>query len=210
MRRARVMLCLGAVLAIVLSLDRPSARERSRGAPATAAAKTAVELVPSRRSELDRLEIEMPDPRETRAPRRAISDLVVELSPGRVDLEQALAGGSGSGIAAERHLFRARVLVVSGGRLYRGAPAWCGGFERDLSTCAVDCEGGRFGLKMRSGPRGSMIVIVGELPGNRDTGDRPGFAINGCAFDTASELRMVPKQGAAAAEIVLTSELAAD
>lgn len=210
MRPARMMLCLGALLAVLLALDRPSARERSRGPAATAAAKVAVEFVPSRRSELERLEIEILDPRETRAPRRAISDLVVELSPGRIDLDQALAGGSGSGIAAERHLFRARVLVVGGGRLYRGAPAWCGGFERELSTCAVDCEGGRFGLKMRSGARGSMIVIVGELPGNKDTGDRPGFAINGCSFETASEQRLVPKHGAVAAEIVLTSELAAD
>lgn len=208
MRLLPISTVICAALACDLLAASVSARDKSRAATSQNDAAV-VELVPAKRSDLERIEIEMPDPRLTRAPRRPISDVMISLSSGRGDVRQVWTGRGGTGIAGEQQLFRARMMVVSGGRLHRGAQASCGGFERELSICTVDCDGGRFGLRRRAGATGAMDLIVGELPGragDAEAGEPAGFAMNSCALDQASEIMIVPKSNTPTAEIALGTE----
>lgn len=190
-----------AISALLLTRATVDAAETRR-----AASPAAIELQPSRRSDLDTIEIEIADPRQTRSPRRAVTDLLVVLLPGRTPLDRALVQPGGRGPAAERRLYRARLTAVSGGRLHRGPSAWCSGFDGDLSVCDVDCDGGRFSLRRGSMADEGFALIVGPGAGDDATGSEGGgISLSACHLDGGGETRLVARRGAVA-DIALSAD----
>lgn len=160
-----------------------------------------IELQPSRRSDLDSIEIEISDPRQTRSPRRAVTDLLVVLLPGRMPLDRALEFSVGTGPAADRRLFRALITAVSGGRLHRVPTAWCSGFNAGRSVCDVECDGGRFTLRRSAQAESTFALILGQAAsgdgsGDAGIGETTGIAFSACSLDSAADTRLVARHGA--------------
>lgn len=195
---------LGLVLMLVPVATRAGGLDRGPGRRPVDIGPIA--LTPLKRAELDVLQVERWDPRETRAPRQPVTDLLIELLPGRGDLRRALSGESGTGVAAETRLFKARVMAVSGGRLHVGDPAWCGGFENGISICRLDCDGGRFALRGARDAAVRLDLLVGGTDNAADAGEAVGFALGACGADSADQLRLVPKSGRTSALVSLASE----
>lgn len=166
-----------------------SAEPRRASPPAT------IELQPAERAELDTIELELSDPRQTRPARRAVSDLLVVLSPGRTPLDRALDPSSGRGTAAERRLFLARLTIVSGGRLMRGPAAWCGGFVGGLSVCEADCDGGTFSLRRDPTGHARFTLLVSSGASEAASGASGGVSLSACTFDGTGETRLVARRG---------------
>lgn len=194
---------------------RPSEERRPRSA--VEVAHTMV-LTPRRRADLAQIEIEISDPRLTRAPRLAVTDLAVVLEPGRGDLPGALGGSGGTGVAAERRLIRARLLVVAGGRLRRGPESWCGGFDRGRSVCTVDCDGGAFALLRPAsapGPRPGrpgaddatpLALSIGSAGDADEPGDDTSVTLDACRSEAEAPARLVTRGGLRRSEIPLAED----
>lgn len=188
---------LAAAVGLLLLLpasDGPAAGARGSPPP------TSIELQPSRRSDLDNIELEMSDPRQSRSPRRAVTDLLVVLLPGPSPLNRALEDWVGTGPAAERRLFRARITAVSGGRLHRVPTAWCSSFKSGLSVCDVECDGGRFTLRRSAQSDGTFALGLGAAAngdGSEETGigATAGIALTACSLDSAADMRLVARNG---------------
>lgn len=198
---------LAAVGLALLSAPVTRAAEPRRAPP-----PASIDLQPAEQSNLDTVELEIADARQTRPQRRDITDLLVVLLPNRTPLDRALGPAGGHGTAAERRLFLARLSVVSGGRLIRGPSAWCGGFEGGLSVCEVDCDGGRFSIRLNTTGDARFALIVGPGTSSDDdsgggTGARTngGVSLSACSLDGAGDTRLVARRGAVA-DIALNDE----
>ncbi len=183
------------IVMLLSSASAATSTERRRSPP-----PASIELQPSQRADLDSIEVEISDPRQTRSPRRAVTDLLVVLLPGRTPLDRALDPSGGLGVATERRLFRAQVTVVSGGRMHRGPVAWCSGFNDGLSICDVECDGGR--LSIRHSPKAAtkFALIVGPGASGDDSGGSSGggISLSACSLDGADDMRLVARRGSVA------------
>ena len=137
-----------------------------------------------------------------RAAVHEVSDLQLEIRApgGRADL--ALGAEDGARQASGAGLFRARLYVVTNGRLMSDAVAWCAPWKRDESRCTVDCEGGGFLLR-RSGARagrGLELTVESAEGGDADV-LAPGVSITACRGGEGGEMRLLPADGAARAQL---------
>lgn len=191
---ARLTAVLAAAVLVYSLASTHAAGTRHAPTPAT------LDLQPMRHADLDNLEIEFADVRQTRPSRRGITDLLVVLLPGRTPLDRALASAGGVGVATERRLFRAQVTAVSGGRLYRAPIAWCGSFGDHLSVCELDCDGGRFSLRRGGSAAARFALIVGPGAGDVDSGAAAsgGLTLSACSLEATGESRLVARNGAVA------------
>lgn len=169
--------------------------------------RSRIELRPIQSIDLAKFDAERPDIRSIRPERRPVSDLLVELSSEGQDIRAALALAEvGTSVG-----FRARILAVIGGRIYKDGRATCGPFSGGTSICRADCEGGQFALSRISGDAGVTITLaVGALGGEADPTISSGFAITPCGLEGPDELRLVPKRGLSLAEIRFTAGGEAD
>jgi hypothetical protein len=170
--------------------------------PATAESLT-VELKLVSRGDLQAIDIEIPDVRVSRPERRVLTDLMVQVTaPGGALRALALADGAKPG--KSRSILSARLFVVSAGRIYADALAACGAWQRDLSRCTVDCDGGQFAI--RRGAGGGYDLIIGTLPDDVSDEIATGVMLAPCGLETFSGARLVPQPGRTFAELPMGTD----
>ncbi len=171
---------------------------------AAAPLRAAELLKPRTPADLAALQIAHIDPRRARPVRTAISDFALSLGPGAaIALEMA----NGALPARARSLFQVRLLIVAGGRLHAGAVASCGAWSRDVSLCAIDCDGGQFRLRRSPGAgTDGLDLVFGQGPDDAPTGTRDGLALAACGFDGAGETRLVAAPGRTVVELPLMGD----
>ncbi len=160
-------------------------------------AEASVALHLAKGADAARVEAILPDPGQARPGRRAVSDLLVLLTADTGSIDGALQ--IINGVPGAAWLFRARLMAVLGGRLMANATARCGGWQNDVSTCRVACDGGVFALKRSNGataagadePRFSLVL------GQAAAGDlveeaRSGVLLSACDQGIGPEVRLVP------------------
>lgn len=108
--------------------------------PAEAAERIEYKL--SGRAGLSNVEIKTQSTSATRPERRAVTDLLLDVWSGGSDVATLLQLENARAATTSRALFKARLLLVSAGRLMTHAAASCGPWVRELSICASDCDGG--------------------------------------------------------------------
>lgn len=175
------------------------------GFAVAAAPLMAAELLkPRTPADLAALQIAHIDPRRARPVRTAVSDFALSLGPGAaVALEMA----NGALPARARFLFQVRLLIVAGGRLHAGAVASCGAWSRDVSPCAIDCDGGQFRLRRSPGAGiDGLDLVFGQGPEDDPTGARDGLALAACGFDGGGESRLVAAPGRTVVELPLMGD----
>jgi hypothetical protein len=179
---------------------------------AAALAGERIELHLADRTGAGLVEIALTAPLATRSERRAITDLLLEVTSRGGDIEPLLALANGRPAATgRRELFKARLMLVSGGRIFTETQASCGPWEGDISVCEMECDGGRFALRRPATAAASgMRVMVGALPSDIDGDQRQGFAISACGLEAEHEVRVVPRSGRGLVEIGFTAAPASD
>jgi hypothetical protein len=163
---------------------------------ATAASKpqSRVEMELVDNAPLNAIEMQTFSPDATRPERRAISDLMLDVWSDKEDMETLLDAPNARTSDAGRSAFRARIIVVIGGKLHTGAKASCGAWELNMAVCDLDCDGGRFGLLRRDGEATSMLrVLIGNLPRDIDMSEKPGFVLSECGVESEDVIRLAPK-----------------
>ncbi len=163
-----------------------------------------VELKLVSRGDLQALEIEFPDFRVARPQRRELSDLLLQISaPGGASAALSMADGAGP--AKGRSIFSARIFLVSEGRLHADAAAACAPWQRDVSKCTMDCDGGQFAIR-RSPDSGGFDLVIGPLPGEVSDDATAGLTLAPCGPETTGSARLVPKAGRSLVELPLGSD----
>lgn len=151
-----------------------------------------------------RIEAVLPDPAAARPARRAVSDILLVLSSDDGNVENVL--GLMNGVPASARLFRARLAAVLGGRIHTQT-AVCGGWQQDVSTCRVACDGGVLALRRKPGAEVKYALILGAAAaGDMAEEARAGVLVSPCDRDGAPEVRLVPAGGTDTAILDLAAE----
>lgn len=159
----------------------------------------------ARAGEAARMEALLPDPGLARPARRAVSDLMVLLSSDAGDVDQAL--GLMNGVPGSARLFRARLVAVIGGRLYARAMAACGGWQSDVATCRVACDGGFFALRRSGREEAHFRLMLGAKAAASEPEEaKTGVLMSSCERDAGPEVRLVPAGGQSGAEVDLSAD----
>jgi hypothetical protein len=156
---------------------------------------------------LDRIEAGYENVQDGRIRTEVVTDILVRLRPA----VHQFRSGPGRDVPlpsdAERSYIEAQVLVVVGGRISSPALAQCRQFEGDVLVCAVECDGGVFGLRRGREPgQHHLLIGVSDPSADRDAGSspaRPGFKMRTCATSQANPTLLLPRGGRLAAEVRL-------
>lgn len=161
-------------------------------------------------AEAARVEAILPDPGQARPGRRPVSDLAVLLTVDSGSIDGALKVING--VPGSAWLFRARLVAVLGGRLLAHATARCGGWQNDVSTCRVACDGGVLALRRSAGATAAgadelrfSLVLGQAAAGELVEEARSGVLISACDPASGPEVRLVPA-GAPSATLELARE----
>jgi len=166
--------------------------------------RTATELRARSAAEIERIEAMVTDFRQTRPEHRAVSDLMLRLTSDGGGIDTALQTANAAPETRAPPLFRADLYAVVGGRIVKDAQATCGRWVDDVAVCRMDCEGGAFALRRRG--RGTLTMIVGELPRGISDAQRPRLVLNACIAGEQNELALAPRHGRPFVEIALGEE----
>lgn len=163
-------------------------------AEAVSKPKSRIEMELAGNPPLNAIELQTFTPDATRPERRAVSDLMFDAWSETEDIEALLNAPNARSSDQGRGAFRARIIVVSGGKLHTGAKATCGAWELNMAVCELDCDGGRFGLLRRDGEAASLLrVLIGTLPRDIDMSEKPGFVLSECGVESENVIRLAPK-----------------
>lgn len=197
--RAPTVLLLAAALLVVATTHAP-AEARRKGPEARASAA----FVLARAGEAARVEAVLPDPARARPSRRAVSDILLILGSDDGNVDNAL--GLMNGVPGTARLFRARIAAVLGGRIH-SQTAVCGGWQQDVSTCRVACDGGVFALSRKPGAEATYALVLGKgAAGEMIEEARTGVLVSPCDRDNGPEVRLVPAGGAETTTLTLAGE----
>lgn len=162
--------------------------------------EASVALHLAKAAEAARVEAILPDPAQARPSRRAVSDILVLLTADGGSIDGALK--IINGVPGSAWLFRARLVAVLGGRLLANATARCGGWQNDVSTCRVACDGGVFALRRMggdalagraSGDETKFALVFGQAAaGDMVEEARSGVLLSTCDAASGPEVRLVP------------------
>lgn len=156
------------------------------------------------RAAIGRLEAVLPDPGLAHPLRKPVMDLVVILSADAGGIDAALT--LINGVPREARLFRARLIAAVGGRIYARATALCGGWQGDVSTCRVACDGGAFALRRSAGEEPKLSLVIGHGAADDTGGEaQAGVRISACDAE-AAEVRLAPLAAGRATELELSPE----
>jgi hypothetical protein len=200
--------CFRMILA-VLGVLAPAHLAVAQMAKATPAAKAAtvtsdLEFRLQTAGEISRLEIQIPDTASGRAPRRAISDLLLRVSLSGGDVVDALRLPNGAVIDRDAGLFAVRIYLVAGGRLLPDLEARCERWVRDVALCKVACDGGSFGLRRQPGQATTALsLMLGPQQPEALATDRGSLNLDACGEPGAEDRLLVAAGGKASAEIPL-------
>lgn len=173
------------------------------GAPVCALADSeTVELRVASRGDLQALELEFPDVRVTRPQRRGLSDFLLQVSAAG-GASVALSLPDGARPAQGRSIFSTRLFIVSQGQLHADAVATCAPWQRDVSICTMDCDGGQFAVRRSPGGGDGFDLVFGARPGEIRDDAPAGLTLAPCGLETTGEARLVPKAGRALVELPL-------
>lgn len=56
--------------------------------------------------------------------------------------------------------FTAAMQIVANGKLYRNAGGECSPWEKDISVCSIECDGGHFLLQRQLGPKFHKLTVI--------------------------------------------------
>lgn len=122
-----------------------------------------------------------------------VSDLMLAVDGAGDDARRALAAADGERQRGSPGLFRARLYVVAGGRLYADAKGWCSAWRANESWCSVDCDGGGFMLRRTPAPgAGALELVIEGASGTQVDVLAPGLALTACRAGEDDEIRLHP------------------
>lgn len=153
--------------------------------------------------EAEKIVAVLPDPAATRAPRKAVTDLLLIAgplgldAPNSGDIEAALAAPNAA--SPPQRLFTLRLMAVVAGRLQRHGAAACGGWQNDRSRCTLSCDGSHFDLVRSLTAQGPAFRLLLGGEGLED-----GILVSPCD-SSGTEVRLAPRAGQLA-EIALHAD----
>lgn len=156
---------------------------------------------------LDRIEAGQESAADGRLSTEPITDVRVRLRHALLEWPRVI--GLPVPSEAERSYVEVQISAVAGGRLSPPGSAKCNAFDGDVLMCALDCQGGTFGLRRGRHP-GEHFMIVGISGTGTDRTApglaRPGFRLGACTVGSPRSLLLMPRAGRLGAEIRLIEQ----
>ncbi len=129
---------------------------------------------------LERIEVGRESPRDGRWSAEPATDIIVRM---RHAVRQFRRTSQEPQSEGERSFLEVQLRVVTGGRLGPAGTAQCDRFDGGMLVCAVDCNGGWFGLR-RGAQQGEHLLVIGGVGGDGATvaHGRPGIRLGACSI----------------------------